>query len=50
MMGLFGLKKSISLKQEMFSLSGELIKAIGYTCKEWKGNALYMSKMIVKTS
>jgi outer membrane lipoprotein-sorting protein len=45
---LFDLKRSIPLKQEMFSLSGKLIKTIEYTYKERKDNTLYMSEMIIK--
>jgi outer membrane lipoprotein-sorting protein len=45
---LFDLKRNIPLKQEMFSLSGKLIKTIEYICKKRPDNTLYMSEMIIK--
>jgi outer membrane lipoprotein-sorting protein len=45
---LFDPQKNIPLKQEMFSLSGKLIKTIEYIYKENHDNVLYMSEMIIK--
>jgi hypothetical protein len=44
----FDPKRKLPLAQEMFSLSGKLIKTIEYIYRVQSDNTLYMSEMIIK--
>lgn len=45
---LFDQKRNLPLKQEMFSLSGKLIKTIEYTYKNQPDNTCFLYEMLIK--